>query len=1318
MQKLLNGGVVICSRPRGSRRTLRKSLLASVSFIAAGVVGLHGTAHAEDVDITTSTNTGVNLDTFIGSTARVFPGVTVDNTVIFNGTGISATTQVWTLTNQGIVTGGNSISFTQGGAVTNSAGAQINAGLSGIVLSTFNAGGAGSVDNFGTITANVEGVTLKNGGTVTNYLGGTISTTGGNNAVSVGQGASRTVVNSGEIHADKTTGYSTGVLVQGGAATLTNNSTGIITGGYNGIYASASALLTFTNNGSITSVRGPAVEARGGGIFTNTGTIQSGNDGMFVAGANPAAVNNSGTIGSTGTGRSIAFSGASAHTLNLLTGSALTGNVQGGTGTDNLVLQGTGTESIAKFLAFETLSMQGADWTLTGTGTFNTSTAVTSGVLRVNGQLTSPTVTVAAGGTLGGTLGGSGTVVGSGLTNSGVLEGTGGGTLALNIAIANGGTIRANGGNVNANTGFTGTGTASTSGTGVLTLGANSAAGILLNNGSSANALNLGMYNITVSADYDNANFGTGNSFNRRANVTGGGLILAAGDVSQAITGAVTGGTTASPVLSFGNVRVGDNVSQNYQIANTGTTGPVLRGAIQTAANGGSITDSRLSGLGVTAGNFNPIATGSNSVDQVVTFNAASAGALTGQAVHIKSNFDNIQNQTLHIQGAAFNIAAGHSSSPIQVPNQRVGGSNLASLTVANTAAAGAFSEDLNAGFGANTGAATNNGGAVNALLAGASNAAAMKVGVNTASGGAKTGSVTLNYQSTGTVNGVSNGLGVSGAGSHTISVNGNVYQAATGAILSTALNFGTVQVGQVVTQNMVIANTAAGVAGFVEDLNASFGTTTGVGAGLISGIGALNGILAGTNSNAGNGSMTVSVNTTAANVVNGSIAVNYFTAGAVNGVSNDLGTASAGSEAYGVAGTIQAQANVINQASPLINNPSIHLGAARVGDASPTAIVSVTNVATAAPQAALNASISSNGAPVTAGGSFNLLAPGGTNSSALQVGLATAGAGNFTGGNAGSATLAFVSDADNVGNCAPNCQLTLASQQVSVSGKVYTQAIGQLATTTLDFGVVRVGDTVSARNIVVNNTAAVTALNDTLRANLSGVSGPFTGGGSAGGIGAQAGAAIAVGLNTASAGVYNQAGSVAFLSQNPDLADISAGANGSVQVKAQINNLANADFDILAGLGLLTQSGSNYLLNLGNIVLGNSILTSLRLDNDVAGPADDLSGLFDLLTNADDFSCTGWGEVTGLAAGQATGNLDIGFLASTVGLFEGVIDFKYVSTNAADPSGRALSRRLVISANVIDQSGGTVPEPGTIHLLVLAAAAAFVARRRRAKVH
>ncbi len=210
--------------------------------------------------------------------------------------------------------------------------------------------------------------------------------------------------------------------------------------------------------------------------------------------------------------------------------------------------------------------------------------------------------------------------------------------------------------------------------------------------------------------------------------MTGTGQIRAAGNAAQTqvITAAgappgsgVTGGNTATPTLTIGNVHVGANTI-NYQVANQNLTGPALRGAIQTTVGGANITDASLSGSGVTTGNFGPIAAGSDGTFQV-NFNAASAGALaplSGQVVRIANNFDNVAEQNISIVlgagTAAFNLAAGDTTpSPVTLANQRVGGTGAQALTVANTAPAGAFTEVLNASFGANTGAATNNGGVI-----------------------------------------------------------------------------------------------------------------------------------------------------------------------------------------------------------------------------------------------------------------------------------------------------------------------------------------------------------------------------------------------------------------------------------------------------------------------------------------------------------------------------------------------------------------------------------------------------------------------------
>jgi len=73
---------------------------------------------------------------------------------------------------------------------------------------------------------------------------------------------------------------------------------------------------------------------------------------------------------------------------------------------------------------------------------------------------------------------------------------------------------------------------------------------------------------------------------------------------------------------------------------------------------------------------------------------------------------------------------------------------------------------------------------------------------------------------------------------------------------------------------------------------------------------------------------------------------------------------------------------------------------------------------------------------------------------------------------------------------------------------------------------------------------------------------------------------------------------------------------------------------------------------------------------------------------------------------------MSLAFTASGVGLFERQIAFIGTSTNASDPVGLAVLRNLVIRANVA-ASGGTVPEPGTMALVLAAAAAALLSRRR-----
>ena len=79
----------------------------------------------------------------------------------------------------------------------------------------------------------------------------------------------------------------------------------------------------------------------------------------------------------------------------------------------------------------------------------------------------------------------------------------------------------------------------------------------------------------------------------------------------------------------------------------------------------------------MTAGNWTAAAGGSTGA-LAVAFNASTAGALTGQVVNVRNNFDNTNSQTVTFTGAAYNLASvaggGITPDPIVLGNQRVGG--------------------------------------------------------------------------------------------------------------------------------------------------------------------------------------------------------------------------------------------------------------------------------------------------------------------------------------------------------------------------------------------------------------------------------------------------------------------------------------------------------------------------------------------------------------------------------------------------------------------------------------------------------------------
>jgi hypothetical protein len=188
-------------RPAKRLRLLRSAKAVLCVGATVALCALAFVARADDVDITANfTGTGFNLDPLTGTTAKVFPGVSVTNVVtpIPGGVGstfpgIFASTHAWTLTNQGTVGAsfGNGVFFKAGGTVVNSgaisgingvqiqgAAGTVNNLLGGTIQGTAGAitftGVAGTVTNAGSITSSGQAIGLDTGGTVTNLADGLI----------------------------------------------------------------------------------------------------------------------------------------------------------------------------------------------------------------------------------------------------------------------------------------------------------------------------------------------------------------------------------------------------------------------------------------------------------------------------------------------------------------------------------------------------------------------------------------------------------------------------------------------------------------------------------------------------------------------------------------------------------------------------------------------------------------------------------------------------------------------------------------------------------------------------------------------------------------------------------------------------------------------------------------------------------------------------------------------------------------------------------------------------------------------------------------
>ena len=1278
-----------------------------------------------------------------------------------------------TLTN--ITTGTGSGRLLASGGIVNSAGTLSFSGVIGASGGTFNFNGAATAGGFeqtggtvgGTGSLVVSGPSIWTSGDQS----GTGSTTF-NGATTLSGDGSRGIT-SRTVNFNGTTNWANvsnggGVFQTGSGATLANA----------GTFNDNTAFNTSISN----AFGGPT------SIFVNAGTYnKTGAATTTIA----IGFNNSGTL-NVNAGTLTLTSG-----LTNFSGTTLTGGTYNVVGASTLQFAGANVVTNAAAIRLDGAGAQFLNSSTAGSGLLNLAANTAAGSFTIRNGRNFTTLgafnnagivnvgtssTFTGGGVFTNQVTGQLQLAGGGyagpsVANSGVVSGFG----AVAPVVSNSGTVRATGGTLTLTGGALGaTGTVLVDTGAALSLGATSTARNLVQNGT---LLALGANNITVFNDYNNAGFGLGNSFNRRAGVSGAGQILASGIAQQTLTGAlISGGNTGSATLTLPNIRVGQGgTSSSYTINNTGLGGPSLRGALVT--NG--ISNLSLTGSGVTPQNWGAIAQSGPGQTFSVTFDPTFGQALTGQVLQVVNNFDNVAGQSLTITGQAFNLASASAAtpSPVVFANQRVGGTLSQALTLSNTAPNSGFSEALNASISA-SGTATAAGSF--SLLAAGSSSSALVVGMNTNTAGAKAGVATITLASDGTG---TSGFSPLALTSQNVNVSGNVFRLATAsAVTPSPVVLANQRVGGTATQALSFTNTAASD-GFSEALNASIaatGTATSGGSFSLLAAGAsssalfvgVNTVTAGAKSGTanitltsdgtgtsgfsamgiagqsvnvsgnvyrlatasavspspvvlanqrvgGNATQALSFTNTAAadgfsESLNATIAasgtataggsfsllaagatsnalfvgVNTATAGAKSGTANIAlasdGTGTSGFSALGIAGqSVNVSGNVFRLAVPQVNTTPV-LMVARVGDAAPSRIISVTNNAPDSFTERLNASVSATPAAFTGAGTVTgLLANASSN--ALTVSLSTAAAGAFS----GSASVSLVSSGAGTTGAA-DAALTGAS--VGLTGRVYAPAVAQLTTATVNFGIVRVGDVVATRFVTVGNGASG-ALNDSLRASISGGTAPLSTSGTVTGLvaGASNNNTLAVQLATSTAGVFSSTASVAFTSQNPDLADLGLGS-GNVLLSGQVNNLAQVALSKSSGGGSFSGATTSYTLNFGDVVEGTTSLTALlSLGNSTAGVADALRGSWSGATvPGDAFTLTGFNSFSGLAAGNSLVGLSVGLGTASIGSFDRVVTLNAFSTNSSGPDFGLAAVELRLQGNVV-----AIPEPSTYALML-----------------
>ncbi|HTJ63458.1 MAG TPA: hypothetical protein VL899_06575 [Alphaproteobacteria bacterium] len=491
--------------------------------------------------------------------------VTNQGTVVNYGNGSAIELHSGTIVNGGFIgSQGDGISIVNGGLVTNSNGGTISGRLYGLHLSNAS-GGASTVVNQGIINATGPlgfAIYAGDGGTITNSSTGRITATAYGLRL-FGNGV--TVTNAGTIIASS----QTGVYSERGGTIANSGTASYIKGGFAGILTNLGAA-TVTNAGRIVGTGGTSygIYLGSGGLVTNdaSGTISGTTDGVRMR-HGAGTVDNSGRIAAS-SGPGVLFSDSSGTYSNTV--------INSGT------IVGTGGTAVQFGAGNDLLELKpGAAFTgiVTGAGGSNTMELAVGG--GTTGTVTGLGVSFTNFGQIKVDSGATWTITGA---NNTVATGV---TLTNRGSLLNAGSVAVQGASglrtTSAYLGNTGT-IASTIGYGIAVYGPGPTAGMVVNAGTiSANSsTGLGVY------------FTTGGGITNQA---GGVIVAGRAGVGGAVDTLVNAGTIRGTVTG---VYLGTHGTVTNQAGGTivGTYGLVSRQSV-VVDNSGSITGDAAAGVGI-----------------------------------------------------------------------------------------------------------------------------------------------------------------------------------------------------------------------------------------------------------------------------------------------------------------------------------------------------------------------------------------------------------------------------------------------------------------------------------------------------------------------------------------------------------------------------------------------------------------------------------------------------------------------------------------------------------------------------------------------